>query len=175
MRWALIMHGRPLICDVTSHGFCYSITFLTSRPFLDCLYTRRPITNSPRVSPNIEHGRCLAKHEPRFNVTSEKGGWLKERCTVNLQLTRRRGESSELKFIRYVTHRIFVDVSCMSIKNSHHDCDGNQLRNFPTSHIAHHFSLSTHQVLMRIILVVEDGNDFTELCQNIVVSRHVGG
>lgn len=28
---------------------------------------------------------------------------------------------------------------------------------------------------MRIVLVVEDGNDFPELCQDIVVSRHVGG
>lgn len=31
----------------------------------------------------------------------------------------------------------------------------------------------THQILMRIVFVVEDGNDFTELCQNIIVPRHV--
>lgn len=31
----------------------------------------------------------------------------------------------------------------------------------------------TYQVLMRIVFVVEDGNDFTELRQNVVVPRHV--
>lgn len=31
----------------------------------------------------------------------------------------------------------------------------------------------THQVLMRVVLVVEDGDDFPKLCQDIVVTRHV--
>lgn len=34
--------------------------------------------------------------------------------------------------------------------------------------------LSTYQVFMRFVIPVEDGDDFSELRQNIIVSRHVG-